>query len=118
LPWVVHWHSDVEPSKFKPVLRLAYPHYRIFEYALLERSEAIVVTSPVYLAASQPLTPWRPKCHVIPLGVSRARLPDAAAPEAAGLWSGAGLRVLAIGRFSYYKGFDTLLRAVVNDPAK
>ncbi len=118
LPWVVHWHSDVEPSKFKPVLRLAYPHYRIFEYALLERSEAIVVTSPVYLEASEPLLAWRSKCHVVPLGVSPARLPDVAAGEAAGLWRGAGLRILAIGRFSYYKGFDTLVRAVVNDPAK
>src|SRR5262249_59214165 len=22
IPWVVHWHADVEPSKFKPSLRL------------------------------------------------------------------------------------------------
>ncbi len=118
LPWVVHWHSDVEPSKFKPVLRLAYPHYRIFEYALLERSEAIVVTSAVYLEASAPLVPWRAKCHVVPLGVSHARLPEIADAQKQGLWRGPGLRILAIGRFSYYKGFDTLVRAVVDDPTK
>ena len=118
LPWVVHWHSDVEPSKFKAVLRLAYPHYRIFEYALLERSECIVVTSPVYLAASEPLASWRMKCHVVPLGVSPARLPEIEPGETGDLWQGKGLRILAIGRFSYYKGFDTLVRAVVNDTGK
>ena len=118
IPWVVHWHSDVEPSKFKAVLRLAYPHYRIFEYALLERSECIIATSSVYLEASEPLAPWRLKCHVVPLGVSPARLPEMNESETGDLWQGKGLRVLAIGRFSYYKGFDTLVHAVVNDPAK
>ena len=118
LPWVVHWHSDVEPSKFKAVLRLAYPHYRIFEFALLERAECIVATSAVYLEASEPLAPWRLKCHVVPLGVSPARLPDIGESESRDLWRGEGLRVLAIGRFSYYKGFDTLVHAVVNDPGK
>ncbi len=117
IPWVVHWHSDVEPSKFKAVLRLAYPHYRIFEYALLERSECIIVTSAVYLEASEPLADWRLKCHVVPLGVSPARLPETEG-DGADLWEGDGLRILAIGRFSYYKGFDTLVRAVVNDPGK
>ncbi len=118
LPWVVHWHSDVEPSKFKPLLRIAYPHYRIFEYALLERSECIVVTSPVYLEASEPLRAWRAKCHVVPLAVSPARLPEMAPGDVSDLWPGNGLRVLSIGRFSYYKGFDTLVRAVVDDPGK
>ena len=28
IPWVVHWHSDVEPSRFRLSLRLAYPFYR------------------------------------------------------------------------------------------
>jgi glycosyltransferase involved in cell wall biosynthesis len=117
-PWVIHWHADVEPSKFKLSLRLAYPYYRIFERALLERSECIVVTSPDYLEASKPLAPWRLKCHVVPLGVDQRRLPEIAHGETSGLWKGEGLRVLAIGRLSYYKGFETLIRAVLNDPDK
>ena len=36
--WVIHWHSDVVPSSHKLALRLAYPHYRIFERALLEQA--------------------------------------------------------------------------------
>ena len=49
LPWIVHWHADVEVSQRS--LRFAYPHYRIFERALLERAEVIVVTSPRGTAA-------------------------------------------------------------------
>ena len=110
IPWVVHWHSDVESSKRS--VRLAYPHYRMFERALLERAEAIVVTSRRYLEASSPLREWRHKCHVVPLGVDPARLPDVDPARAASLWSGTGLRLLAVGRLTYYKGFDTLVRAV------
>jgi glycosyltransferase involved in cell wall biosynthesis len=114
-PWVLHWHSDVEPSRFKLSLRLAYPFYRVFERALLERVERIVVASRNYLDASGPLAPWRHKCDIIPLGVAPARLPDVEERETAGLWHGPGLRILAIGRLTYYKGFETLIRAVAGD---
>jgi glycosyltransferase involved in cell wall biosynthesis len=112
IPWVIHWHSDVVPSSHKLALRLAYPHYRIFERALLEHAEAIVATSMPYLKASAPLQPWRHKCHVVPLGVDPARLPDVALGSGDELWQGHGLRLLAIGRLSYYKGFETLIQAV------
>jgi glycosyltransferase involved in cell wall biosynthesis len=110
VPWIVHWHSDVEVSRHS--LRLAYPHYRIFERALLERAEAIIATSPQYLASSRPLAQWREKCRVVPLGVDPARLPDIPASGSPGLWTTDGLRLLAVGRLTYYKGFDTLVRAV------
>ena len=116
--WVVHWHSDVEPSRFKPALRLLYPHYMIFERALLEGADSILVTSRQYLDASKPLQPWLHKCHVVPLGVDPARLPDVAPERAEGLWKCDGLRILAVGRLSYYKGFETLVHAVLGDPAK
>ncbi|MGZ5067395.1 MAG: glycosyltransferase [Usitatibacter sp.] len=118
IPWVVHWHADVEPSKFKLSLRLAYPHYRIFERALLERADCIVATSPDYLLTSKALAPWELKCRVVPLGVDPARLPEIPAAGTDGLWKGGGLRILSIGRLSYYKGFETLVRAVIDDPAK
>lgn len=113
LPWVIHWHSDVELSR--RTLRFAYPHYQLFERGLLERAECIVVTSPQYLEASQPLHPWRHKCRVVPLGVDPERLPplDRAAGES--LWTRSGLRLLAVGRLSYYKGFETLIRAAAQE---
>jgi glycosyltransferase involved in cell wall biosynthesis len=112
VPWVIHWQSDVVPSARKLALRLAYPHYRIFERAMLERADAIVVSSPQYLEASRALAPWRDKCHVIPLGIDPARLPDVDLAGTEGLWRGGGLRVLSAGRLTYYKGFETLIRAV------
>ena len=113
IPWVVHWHSDTEPSKHKLSLRLAYPHYAIFERALLEHAQAIVVTSRQYLESSKPLAPWREKCHVVPLGLDPRRLPEITEAQTQDLWRGPGLRILAVGRLAYYKGFETLLRAVI-----
>lgn len=112
IPWVVHWHSDVVPSSHKLALRLAYPHYRVFEYALLERAEAIIATSRAYLEASLALRPWRHKCHVVPLGIDTARLGDVASSDSEAGWLGGRARILAIGRLSYYKGFETLIEAV------
>jgi glycosyltransferase involved in cell wall biosynthesis len=112
IPWVLHWQSDVVPSARKLALRLAYPHYRIFERALLERADAVVVSSPQYLAGSKALAPWADKCHVIPLAIDPARLPDVTTEAAEGAWTGRGLRILAVGRLTYYKGFETLIRAV------
>jgi glycosyltransferase involved in cell wall biosynthesis len=116
LPWVVHWHADVETGRFPWSMRLVYPFYRIFERAVLERAEAIVATSSAYLEASLPLQRWRHKTQVIPLGVDPDRLPDVLDAATGGNWRGGGMRVLAIGRLTYYKGFDTLIRAVAQMP--
>lgn len=114
--WVVHWHADVETGRFPWSMRLAYILYRVFERAMLERAALIVVTSRNYLESSRPLRPWRDKCRVVPLGVDPTRLPDVPPAETRGLWRGQQtLRVLAIGRLTYYKGFDTLIRAVARN---
>lgn len=115
LPWVVHWHSDVVPSRISPALRVAYPFYRPLEQAILDRSEAIIATSPPYLDASEPLSRWRDKCHVVPLGIDIARLPEATS-SGRSVWCENVFRILAIGRLTYYKGFDTLIRAVAGLP--
>ena len=114
LPWVVHWHSDVVTSTQQRGLRLTYPFYRPWEQALLRRAARVIVTSPPYLETSVPLMPHRDRCTVIPLGLDRRRLAptgDRTAP-----WPAGHLRLLAIGRLTYYKGFSTLLRAVADIP--
>ena len=119
LPWVVHWHADVVASLLDRRLALAYRLYRPLEQRLLAASRAVIATSPPYLDASTALAPWRERCHLIPLGLDPRRIPDpapAARQRAEAQWGDAPLRVLAIGRLTYYKGHDILIRAAVDLP--
>ena len=109
LPWIVHWHSDIPPDAPDWRLRVGYRAYRPFEQALLKRARAVVTTSQSYLDSSTALAPWRAKARVIPLGADDVEL----SPPRADLWPpGDGLRLLAVGRLSHYKGFDVLIRAL------
>ncbi|HRD49648.1 MAG: glycosyltransferase [Candidatus Competibacter sp.] len=114
LPWVIHWHADVVATPLDRGLGRAYRLYRPLEQRLLAASQAVIVTSPPYLDASAALAPWRERCHVIPLGLDPSRVADpepAAFARAEALWGDADFRVLAIGRLTYYKGHDALIRA-------
>lgn len=118
IPWVVHWHSDVLISKWDNLLKACYQVYKPFETKLLQHSEAILATSPPYMAASQPLQRWLYKTVSIPLGL---RPLDAATIEQAQevpvtAWGDAQLRILSVGRLTYYKGFDTLISAAAGFP--
>jgi glycosyltransferase involved in cell wall biosynthesis len=109
LPWIVHWHADVPPDGPDWRLRAAYRAYRPFEQAALQRAHSIIATSQPYLDASAALAPWRAKTTVVPLGIADI----AATPSSKDLWpSPSGLRLLAVGRLSYYKGFDVLIDAL------
>ena len=69
LPWVIHWQSDVLTQRSHWLLKLAYRIYSPFESALLKRADKVIVSSPPYLATSQPLAKISDKCAVIPLGI-------------------------------------------------
>ncbi|MEJ5349702.1 MAG: glycosyltransferase [Desulfosoma sp.] len=120
LPWVVHWHSDVVPSQIDRRLVVLYRLYRPLEQSLLRRAKAIIATSPTYLAHSDPLRAHHAKCHVVPLGIDPERLPSLdrlPIDRAQSLWGPQRLlRVLSIGRLSYYKGHEVLVRAVARVP--
>jgi glycosyltransferase involved in cell wall biosynthesis len=116
LPWIVHWHADIPLDSRKRSLRMAYRSYRPWEQALLKRARAIVATSQSYLDASDALAPWRDKVRVVPLGIAALAQSSALGAGPSALWPGAGLRLLAVGRLSYYKGFDVLLRALADVP--
>lgn len=123
LPWVVHWHADIPQTAQRTGLRAGYTFYRPWEQALLRRARAIVATSRNYLEASTALAPWREKTRVIPLGIDSTADVVADARSGSGSafrevhWPSAGIRVLAVGRLSHYKGFDVLLDAVARLPS-
>ena len=112
IPWVVQWQSDVVSSPHSLGLRLFYAMYRPFERAVMKRSVAVIASSPPYLASSPTLQTYRDKCHVVPLGLDPASLPDPKDSRRAPTDDAPALRVLAIGRLTYYKGFDYLIRAL------
>lgn len=119
IPWVIQWQSDVVPSQIDRRLALAYRFYRPLEQRLLARSAAVLVSSAPYLEHSSALAAWRDRCHVVPLGLDPRRLTipdDAALAWADGQWPGHGLRVLSVGRLTYYKGHDVLIRALAESP--
>ncbi|MBD9584322.1 glycosyltransferase [Delftia sp. DLF01] len=113
VPWVIHWHSDVVVSNIKWSVALAYMLYRPFEQALLERAQQVFATSPPYLEASNALRTWRSKCAIVPLGLDLRKLPASVALRSDQGWRPqTELRLLSIGRLTYYKGFETLIHAV------
>jgi glycosyltransferase involved in cell wall biosynthesis len=112
-PWIVHWHAEVPADAPSSRLRAAYRAYQPFEQALLKHARAIVTTSQPYLDASPALAPWRAKTRVIPLGVADDAPPS---PRVDPWPTGDGIRVLAVGRLSHYKGFDVLVEALAKSP--
>ncbi len=114
VPWVVHWHADVGIDATKPTLAFAYRAYRMVEQSILRRAARVIVTSPPYLQASEPLRPWHSKCTVIPLGLDATHLTrtDVDEPPSSPFSSRAALKLLFVGRLSAYKGLEYLIEAV------
>ncbi len=109
IPWVAHWHADVVSSALDWRVKLAYRLYRPMERSLLKQSRQIIATSPPYLTSSLPLADWQDKCRIIPLGMrDQPEIPSRTEENA---WNANVLRVLAVGRLTYYKGFEYLIHA-------
>jgi len=104
---IVHYHSDI--VRQKKLSRL----YRPLLHWALRKAEAIIVGSRELLESSPVLARHRSKCVVIPFGIDLRpflavrRKPSAGAPL-----------ILAVGRLSYYKGFQYLIEAMRDLPAR
>jgi rhamnosyl/mannosyltransferase len=100
---IIHYHSDIVRQRFlgalyRPLLELGF-----------SRADAIVTGSQELITNSRLLSRWKHKCVVIPFGIDLAPF----------LGIDAGQRrqrtsspvILAVGRLSYYKGFQYLIDA-------
>ncbi len=105
---VLTYHSDIVRQRHLRVL------YAPLMQRVLRRADAIVATSPNYVASSPVLAKWQDKCVVVPLGIDPAPFEAASAARASAheqAHGGTG-KLLFVGRLRYYKGLDYMLRAL------
>jgi glycosyltransferase involved in cell wall biosynthesis len=87
------------------------PVYRPLENWLLRRADAIIATSRRYAQSSRTLHPWLGKVHVVPVGVSPPPQVPASRIEEVRRRQGNRRIVFALGRMTYYKGYEVLIEA-------
>jgi len=108
-PSVVTYHSDI--VRQKNLLRVYTPLKRQF----LRSVDAIVATSPNYLASSEVLKRFAAKTRTIPLGLNKDSYPHASDAVLDKWRKVAGERFfLFVGVLRYYKGLHILLDAMAN----
>ena len=105
---VITYHSDTVRQKFLGTL------FQPLLLAILRRSAAIVATSPNYLQSSSVLSAFRDRSHVIPYGIDTSQFERCDPEEVKRIRERYGERlIVSVGRLVYYKGFEHLIRAML-----
>lgn len=108
-PFIISYQSDV--VKQQTILRLYEPLLR----RVLRQASRILASSPNYITSSPYLSPLADRCTVVPLGIDPAPFLHA---EPLPLPSSDLPTLLFVGRHRYYKGVDTLIRAMPDVAAR
>lgn len=107
-PFVITYHSDI--VKQQAILRFYGPLLR----RILARAGQILPTSEKYVATSPFLKPLADNCTAVPLSVDAAQYANAEQL----LPPGDKPSLLFVGVHRYYKGLDTLIRAMLDIDAR
>ena len=102
---VLHWHSDVVRQ------RIARHVYQPLERWLLRRADAVIATSPAYADRRRCCGRVSDKVAVIPIGAHAPEPVDPALVQRLRRRYGQRRIVFALGRMTYYKGWDVLIDA-------
>lgn len=101
---VLHWHADILSQKF--LLKFYLP----IQNWLIKRADAIIGTSPVYLAESPYLQKVQAKTRCIPIGIEPNRSDEGKVQRIRNEYSGRRI-IFSLGRLVEYKGFRYLIEA-------
>lgn len=101
---VLHWHSDILSQK--TLLKFYLP----IQNWLIKRADAIVGTSPVYLAESPYLQKVQGKTRCIPIGIVPNRSDSAKVQGIRNEYAGKKI-IFSLGRLVEYKGYRYLIEA-------
>ena len=101
---VLHWHSDILSQ------RTLLKFYLPIQNWLVKRADAIVGTSPVYLAESPYLQGVQGKVRSIPIGILPNRSDSGKVRKIRNDYSGRRI-IFSLGRLVEYKGFRYLVEA-------
>jgi rhamnosyl/mannosyltransferase len=106
---ILHWHSDILRQKF--LLKLFMP----IQKWLLNRADLIITTSPNYAFASTHLSLFLNKIQILPIGIdiTKLNIDQSKVNTILNCYSNKKI-ILAIGRMSYYKGYEYLIDSVSN----
>src|ERR1039458_6113560 len=105
---VMTYHSDTVRQKVLGALFEPWLH------SALRRSSAIIATSQAYQDSSRVLARYRDRCHVIPYGIALEDFEQCDSTAVCELRQRYGERlVISVGRLVYYKGFEYLIRAML-----
>ena len=104
---VITYHSDIVRQRW--LGRAFQP----FLDRCLTRADAIIASSPNYLASSPVLRVHRDRCQVLTFGIPVAQFAITDEVAVGRIRERFGPRVvISVGRLIYYKGFDVLVRAM------
>ena len=101
---VLHWHSDILSQK--TLLKFYLP----IQNWLIKRADAIVGTSPVYLAESPYLQKVQSKTRCIPIGIVQNQSDIAKVQSIRNEYAGRKI-IFSLGRLVEYKGYRYLIEA-------
>lgn len=112
IPWVMSWHSDMVTNNSSWVLKLIYKIIKPLESKLIKHADQILISTQNYADHSKQLMRNHSKVSVIPLGINTNKLVNVEHSSYGPSWKKDELRLLHIGRLTFYKNQSLLIKAM------